>query len=139
MRLACNHQRVHPDHQRWYLSSLARQLEYAPDLALTRQVEAQSRLASKENDRYSSPRVVRCPPACKGMATLAEVAAANGFTIEDVQYQVAHWNDNKGPLVIIVATILIVCASVAVILRLITIKAVIKMSWQTTMRSSWSW
>jgi hypothetical protein len=64
------------------------------------------------------------------MATLAETAAANGFTIEDVQYRLAHWNDNKGLLVIIVATILIVCASVAVILRLITRKAVIKISWQ---------
>jgi hypothetical protein len=64
------------------------------------------------------------------MATLAELSAASGFAIEDVQYQPAHWNENRGPLVITVTTIRITCASVAAILRLITRKAIIKVSWQ---------
>lgn len=64
------------------------------------------------------------------MASLLQIAADNGFTIEDVQYQLARWNENRGPLVITVTTIFTAFALVAVILRLITRKAIIKVSFQ---------
>ena len=64
------------------------------------------------------------------MATFAELAAANGFTVADIQHQLTHWDENRGPLVIIVTTILVACASVAVILRLTTRKVIVKLAWQ---------
>lgn len=48
----------------------------------------------------------------------------------DLDFQLAHWNDDRGPLVITITTIFIVFAMTAVVLRLITRKAIIKISWQ---------
>ena len=63
------------------------------------------------------------------MATLAQFLAS-GLTIQDLQYELAHWSDDRGPLVITIGTIFIVCALTAVALRLYTRKRIVKVSWQ---------
>jgi hypothetical protein len=65
----------------------------------------------------------------KSIASLAQATAA-GFTLEEIKYQLAHSNDNRGPSVITVTTIFIACALIAVTLRLVTRKAIVKLSWQ---------
>lgn len=52
------------------------------------------------------------------------------LTPEDVQFQIAHWDDDKGPLVTTITTIFMVFAMIAVVLRLVTRKVIIKISWQ---------
>lgn len=49
---------------------------------------------------------------------------------EEIEYEFVHWNDDKGPSVIVVTTIFIVFALSAVVLRLITRKAIVRISWQ---------
>lgn len=49
---------------------------------------------------------------------------------QEIEFELAHWNDDKGPLVIIVTTILVVFAMTVVVLRLITRKGIIRISWQ---------
>jgi hypothetical protein len=64
------------------------------------------------------------------MATFEEIAAANGFTPEDIQDQLAHLDENRGHLLITVTTILIACALLTVALRLLTRRAILKISWK---------
>ena len=49
---------------------------------------------------------------------------------QEIDFELAHWDDNRGPLVIIVTTVFVAFAMMAVVLRLITRKAIIKISWQ---------
>lgn len=64
------------------------------------------------------------------MATFEEIAAANGFTKEDIQNQLANLDEDRGPMVITVSTILIACALLTVVLRLLTRRAILKISWK---------
>ncbi|CAD6594396.1 MAG: hypothetical protein ASARMPREDX12_008895 [Alectoria sarmentosa] len=48
----------------------------------------------------------------------------------EVEFELAHWKDDRGHLVITVTTIFIALAMTAVALRLITRRAIIKISWQ---------
>ena len=49
---------------------------------------------------------------------------------QEARFQLAHWNDDRGPSLIITTTILVAFAMTTVVLRLITRKAVTKISWQ---------
>ena len=63
------------------------------------------------------------------MATQPETGTS-GITPQELEFQLTHWNDDKGSLVIAITTIFTVCAIIAVVLRLITIKVFIKIAWQ---------
>lgn len=54
----------------------------------------------------------------------------SGVTFQEFEFELAHWNDDRGPFVIIITTIFTVCATIAVVLRLITRRAIIKLAWQ---------
>jgi len=64
------------------------------------------------------------------MAIFEQIAAANGFTAENIHYQLAHLDEDRGPLVVTVTTILIACALLTVALRLLTRRAILKISWK---------
>ncbi len=63
------------------------------------------------------------------MASL-EVIKNIRVTPQEIEYMLAHWDDDRGPLVVTITTILIVCATIGVVLRLITRRAIIKIAWQ---------
>lgn len=63
------------------------------------------------------------------MASLA-VITNSGITPQEIEFELVHWNDDRGALVITITTIFIVCATIAVVLRLITRRAIIKIAWQ---------
>ena len=49
---------------------------------------------------------------------------------QEAHFEVAHWNDDRAPWLIINTTILVAFAMTTVVLRLITRKAITKISWQ---------
>ena len=49
---------------------------------------------------------------------------------QEAHSELAHWNDDGAPSLIITTTILITFAMTTVVLRLITRKAITKISWQ---------
>ena len=49
---------------------------------------------------------------------------------QELEFQLVQWNDDDGTLVITVTTIFTVCAIIAVLLRLVTRRAVIRIAWQ---------
>lgn len=63
------------------------------------------------------------------MATQPQSGTGN-FTPQELESELAHWNDDQGSLVITITTIFIVCAITAVLLRLITRRVIIKIAWQ---------
>ena len=63
------------------------------------------------------------------MATQPETGTS-GITPQKLEFQLAHWNDDKGSLAIATTTIFTVCAIIAVVLRLITRRVIIKIAWQ---------
>lgn len=63
------------------------------------------------------------------MASMAEIED-RGITAADIESELLHWNENKGPVVITTLTIFYACAVAAVFLRLITRKLVVKIPWQ---------
>ena len=58
------------------------------------------------------------------------MATQPSITLQELEFQLAHWNDDNGSLVITIATIFTICAIIAVFLRLVTRRAVIKIAWQ---------
>lgn len=52
------------------------------------------------------------------------------LTPEDIKFQLTHWDEDRGPLVIAVSTTFIAFATIAVVLRLLTRKLILKISWQ---------
>ena len=58
------------------------------------------------------------------------MATQASITPQELEFQLAHWNDDNGSLVIMVTTIFTVCAIIAVLLRLVTRRAVIEIAWQ---------
>ena len=58
------------------------------------------------------------------------MATQASITPQELEFQLAHWNDDNGSLVITITTIFIVCAIIAVVLRLVTRRVVIKIAWQ---------
>ena len=63
------------------------------------------------------------------MASPGEIEAS-GIPPAEIESELLHWNDDKGPFVIAITTIFSACAVAAVILRLITRKLVVKIHWQ---------
>ena len=51
-------------------------------------------------------------------------------TPQEAHFELAHWNDDRGPSVIITTTVFVAFAMTTVVLRLITRKAITKISWQ---------
>lgn len=64
----------------------------------------------------------------KMLPTLANMASGR-LTIGGVREELAHWNDDRGPLVITVTMIFIGCVTIALLLGLITRKIIIKLPW----------
>ena len=58
------------------------------------------------------------------------MATQASITPQELEFQLAHWSDDNGSLVITITTIFIVCAIIAVVLRLVTRRVVIKIAWQ---------
>lgn len=52
------------------------------------------------------------------------------LTAENIAFERAHWEDDRGPLVAIVTTVFIGQSLLTVILRLVTRKVILKRSWQ---------
>ena len=52
------------------------------------------------------------------------------ITPQEAHFELAHWNDDRGPLVVITTTIFVAFAMTTVVLRLFTRKAITKISWQ---------
>lgn len=51
-------------------------------------------------------------------------------TPQEAHFELTHWNDDRGPSVIITTTVFVAFAMTTVVLRLITRKAITKISWQ---------
>ena len=49
---------------------------------------------------------------------------------QEAHFELAHWNDDRAPSLIITTTILVAFAITTVVLRLITRKLITKISWQ---------
>ncbi len=52
------------------------------------------------------------------------------LTTEEEYYEIEHYYDDRGPLVITIMTIFVVFALITVVLRLVTRKVILKISWQ---------
>ena len=63
------------------------------------------------------------------MASPAEIEAS-GITPAEIDSELFHLNDDKGPFVIAITTFFSACAVVAVVLRLITRKLIVNIPWQ---------
>ena len=58
------------------------------------------------------------------------MAIQPSITPQELEFQLDHWNDDNDSLVITITTIFTICAIIAVLLRLVTRRAVIKIALQ---------